>query len=523
MSLVGTTTDQLADVASRNELDTLRALRLTHPRFATLWQINDYLFHSIQMDTSASYLKSVPPDHLSRVSEHVREVVFITPPSWAMLFETFVEIVNCGPIQARDQELWDQGIPRRYHEYSYTPEKFVSEYMGGEWPFSKLQLRESFDAYMRNAKATEALLQGSNHQIDKTWVGVLRHLGNRARKVLFYTHDCHAMPGHHFLEADMSTGSSPPHLGSHRHDVSGQDKRYACKSASAVASDALFAKAVSCISVSGLRVSDLTINLEMTCNFKWNMIPGWAGWNLESLEKLEFIPRIPSGYPQRIEDNILEVFPTPCDNQLLLQRASSAVTLLLDKSHSSLRYLVIDPDTSICWPDCEASYDMPALEYLSCKQGRTEPALLAGWLARMPRLGHFETSGHLAEGLEYTRWVDILEAIRIHPSVCEPDALGMRVIFEQIVTNDWTEYSFQGVLHRKEKDEIEEANTAIAGFDEDDFDADKAIEDYIVHGKPYRTNRALRYMLQDDYYTDESDEASTDSEDVDEELESGSE
>ncbi|KAM0553955.1 hypothetical protein ACHAPJ_007027 [Fusarium lateritium] len=332
----------------------LKTLRVTHKRFANLDYINKILFTSIQLEPTRAALTSLQRGNFSRVAEFVRSIIFMAPPSWALLFETFKFIGQkydepFGPYFPREF-----GMPVLDHS--------VAERLEGHGSFSEEQVAEGYAAYIREAKDTQSLLENEDSELKTTWVAILRRLGNRLRKVRVVSRQCEDLRqiGYFdtFSQKDLEL---PCRLNSHYH--SEETDEYACKHANAIAGDRLFATVMSCLAASGVVIRHLVISHCITGNFKCADIPGWQDLNLSSLEKLKFSPDISSNEMMVVEDSVLDALPF-LELEEIEQKTSDVLHALVDKCSTSLKLLKLTAKGPITWPSHPASFDLPMLEHL---------------------------------------------------------------------------------------------------------------------------------------------------------------
>ncbi|KAM5357154.1 hypothetical protein ACJZ2D_016560 [Fusarium nematophilum] len=297
---------------------------LTHKRFADLDYINTILFTSIQLEPTSTGLTSLQRGDISRVAPFVQSISFITPPSWALLFNTYSQNVTASALQRQSQ----------------------GDDPGCQEPLSEAQLRDGFAAYKHGAEATKALLEESDGQLKAAWVNVMKSLGSRLRKI--------------------------------RHE-------YGCRSAAAIAGDSLFAMVISCLATSevassGVSVRSITIKTEMTGKFAWDTIPGWEKLDLSSLEKIKFDPFIPEDRNRWVKESVFNALP-PLDAKEVEQSGCKALHALIDKSHSSLQHLSLDGRGPMTWPGYPPSFEMPALKCLRINGASVNAPMLKDWMA----------------------------------------------------------------------------------------------------------------------------------------------
>ncbi|KAF5004601.1 hypothetical protein FDECE_8931 [Fusarium decemcellulare] len=502
----------------RDSYTSLKNLRLTHQRFADLNYINTILFTSLQLEPTQAGVRSLQRGDVSRVSEYVHSITFITPPSWALPLETFSYIVTVSALKERAKEFEDDGNPPYFptcHFEEALQGKFVNEHLGGQWPLSEAQLREGFAAYMRDAEATKGLLEKPEGPLKETLVNLLRKVDSRLRKVRFINHDCQEMRQTDYYDTPKSDFEPPCRLGSHNH--SDRTEEYGCLRAAAVAGECLFTMAMTCLAESGVAIRQLSIKHQMTGNFSWDTTPYWKQLDLNSLEKLKFTPGITLDDHGLIKKSVFNALPSLKDDAIE-QRGSHALHALVEKSRGSLQRLKINVDGPMTWPSRPAYFDMPTLLHLNFEFNGIHPTLLKGWMARMRNLQHLGMlCSRLSKGLEYREWVDLFDAIRDHPNVVAPDAMGLHLEFDQIITCDWTEVSYGGLVRLYTKSGVKRSRDVAAG---DRDDVDEALEKH-WYGVPYRKNRVLRYWLQDEDEDDDSDEDDEDEDDNDDDDDEG--
>ncbi|KAM0559701.1 hypothetical protein ACHAPJ_004225 [Fusarium lateritium] len=492
----------------------LKALRLTHERFANLGYINKILFTSIQLEPTRACLTSIQRGDFSRVAKYVRTIVFITPPSWALLFETFKQLVTISALQILAEPFAGQYRPNfpTYNFESSLQDKFVNEHLGGKWPFTEAQLADGYAAYMRDAKATQELLEKTD-ELKTAWVEILRQLGRCLDGIEFPTRHCEELCLAEYFDTPKT--EVPCQLGSHQHF--NNDDEYGCKYATGIAGDRLFTTVMSCVAATGIAVRQISINQIMAGNLECANIIGWKDLDLTALDKLEFKPDIPSDEHRQVSERVFNALPCQKEDEIEKQ-VSRIFEAFIQKCHTSLRHLEISGQGPMVWP-CHSALDMPALEYLRHAFGSINPLLFRDWMARMPRLRHLELQLGLCKGFKYTDWTAVYDAIRDHPNVVGPDPKGLYVRFDQIITSDWSETSWHGVLCR-DVNIATERRARHPEYDEIE-DLPVALEKHLYGEVPFRENYVLRHWLDDD--ESESESESEDDEDYDEEEEDGEE
>ncbi|KAF4974547.1 hypothetical protein FZEAL_8571 [Fusarium zealandicum] len=497
----------------RDSYSTLKALRVTHPRFADLSYINTILFSSIQLEPTLAGLASIQRSDVSRVAGYATAVTFITPPGWALSFETFHDIVTVSTLRELSKQFFKNPFDPYFPTHCFQKsrqDKFVNEYLAGQWPLTETQLRDGYAAYMRDAEATRTLLEESDGQLKTAWTGLLKKLGSRLCKIRLVNHSCDDIRQVDYYDSPSKPEAEPPcRLGSHHHSTTAEAD--GCEFANAKAGDRIFAMVMSCLATSGVAVRWLTIRNIMTCNFAQGSISGLDQMNLGSLEKLKFSSCI-------LVDGDLSTANidfTPLQSateEKIERRVSEGLHALLEKSSGSLQYLKVEGHGAVTWPCHPASFDMPALEHLDCAFVNINPQLMNNWMAHMPRLRHMSLGCcHLSKEQDYREWRHILDAIRDHPSVAGPDAKGLMVNLEQIITSQWGETSYGGIVRRP--DNVATGAERSEVFDELE-DTDWALNRHFHGEVPFLSNHTLRHSL-DDWEPDDEDDEDIDDEDGD--------
>ncbi|KAK7420808.1 hypothetical protein QQX98_002612 [Neonectria punicea] len=412
----------------------VKALRLTHPRFAELSLINTALFTSIKLEPTEGGLRRLQRGDISRVAHYSQTISFIPPPSWAIQFETFSDRAVRWSIEAdtynRNSEL-------------DTEEQYVDEHLESRWPFSEPNIREGFLASKRRTAASKFLLDGSDTQLRDAWVKVLRKLGGRLRKAR----------------------------------------------AASVTGDALFAIVVSCLAISGVAVRHIAIKHYMTGNVPWETIPGWKDLDLSALEKIHFKPQLPLDEDIWAKDCVFGPLPLVSDEETV-KCARNAVHALLDKIHASLQCLKIRVQSPMFWPGPRKRPPMPTLKRLHLMEVDVHTPRLGRWMAHMPQLQHIEIyCSKLFEGLPPRRIVDVLDAIRDHPNVSGLNERGLSVDLDSVMLPNSTEITFVSHVCLSERRMAKEM-LGEGAFESRDIR--KAFKRHLYKMVPFRNNYALR-------------------------------
>ncbi|KAF5002438.1 hypothetical protein FGRMN_450 [Fusarium graminum] len=451
-----------ATTQDKKTLQNLKSLRLAHRRFAQCDVVNRILFSDICLEPTRGSLASIQRGDFSHVASYVRSVTFATPPSWTLPRKTYDRILS------RSQEPFISTPPRRLNEKTrMIPQQLFNSNStrGGyvrllSWtlepsaPFLPEALRSAYDAYMTEARYTQALLQDSESELKQTWIQVLRSLGDRLERVRLLSYDCEEMRQVNYLDAPDNAGLNIPwryprhdHEGDRSNATVDRDANfdrtleYSCTNAAAVAGDKLFATVIACLAASGVAIPHLSIQMFMTGDLECKTIPGWNQVDFSKLKELHISPKIPyreSGMAEwqlHLEQMKIK-FGDFCHD-------------LLDKCHSSIQHFCWGIDqfgqSLLCWPTRRPTYDFPELTHLTQK-GNIAPAQLAHWLLHLKNLRHLQLSGEVCRKQYDFDMRFVLNAIRDHSNVKGENPKGLKIDFDGLDLDSCVSYS--GVICR---------------------------------------------------------------------------
>ncbi|KAF5533816.1 hypothetical protein FMEXI_11610 [Fusarium mexicanum] len=149
--------------------ENLKSLRLAHRTFADRDDLNNILFSNICLEPTRAGLTSLQRGDFSRVAQYIHTVTFTTPPSWALPYKAYEKILRSS--QESSVLFWLEG------------------------------LKSAYDAYMSDAKDTQALLGDSEREIKQAWTKILKTLGDRLKKVKLLSYDCEKIRQVKYLDA----------------------------------------------------------------------------------------------------------------------------------------------------------------------------------------------------------------------------------------------------------------------------------------------------------------------------------
>ncbi|KAF9767726.1 hypothetical protein IL306_015067 [Fusarium sp. DS 682] len=414
------------DVTERKETyQNLKSLRLTHRRFAECHELNSILFNNICLEPTRAGLTSLQRGDFSRVAPHVHSVTFTTPPSWALPYNAYEKIV-CS---SQDSSVLF-------------------------WPEA---LQTGYDAYMSDAKETQALLEDPESELKQAWTKILKTLGSRLETVKLLSYDCKDIRQVKYLDTPGEDIGMPWQLPRHDHEEdrwacfgfrdenSEPTVEYLCKHATAVTGDRLIAMAFTCLAASGVAIPYLNIQLFMTGDVECKSIPGWEDVDFSKLKKLHISPEIPSGENGSVERHLWAMSDSHAERMKI--KAGDFCHDLLDRCHSSIQHFAYGIDHVgkgvLCWPTRRPIHDFPELQHFTQK-GNVFPQGLAHWLLHLRNLRHLELSGDVCRGPSHFDWRFVLSAIREHPNVSGESPTGLKIEFDRI--NMECGVSYSGVI-----------------------------------------------------------------------------
>ncbi|KAF5661199.1 hypothetical protein FHETE_8571 [Fusarium heterosporum] len=438
----------------KETLQNLKSLRLAHRRFAQCDIINKILFSNICLEPTRGSLTSIQRGDFSRVASYVRSVTFATPPSWTLPREAYDKII------IRSQEISIPISPGEFLDWLASTPDHCGSIRPREGHDKTLRtsrepcippeaLKVAYDAYMNEARDTQALLQNPESELKQTWTQLLRSLGDRLETV-------------RLLSYDSITG------------------------------DKLFAMVVSCLAASGVAISHLSVQMFMTGKLECKSIPGWNQIDFSKLKTLHISLEIPCGVYGMAELSSWVVPDTHAENMTI--RAGDFCHDLLDKCHSSIQHFGCGIDQFgqglICWPTRRSTYDFPELTHLTQK-GDIFPSELARWILHLKNLRHLELGGRVCEGQYSADMLFVFDAIRDHPNVKGEDPKGLKFDWYGLGLEDSSSYS--GVICRDASIATPRfAPNPSLGFLED---INYALEAYLYGEVPIQQNETLQCAI----------------------------
>ncbi|KAF5627808.1 ferric cupric reductase transmembrane component 7 [Fusarium tjaetaba] len=397
----------------------LKILRLTHRKFADCHYVNKLLFTDIRLEPTRYHLLKLQRGDFSRVATYTRSITFNAYASWDLVLET-----------------WDRLI------LLDTPDRNPDARSDGMTP-----LMLSHDAYIRDAKEAQRLLEDPNGDLIETWTNVLKMVGSRLENVTLanhidyknlYPHESYSPMNWRNLSLEVPDAWTKPHddmtrrLPSYRNGrINAQYVRqYAC----AIVAERLFNTVMTCLSASGIAVPSLSMRLHMLGNVECKTIPGWQQLDLSNLKKLEIAALCPEVPFHLMRETAMASF-LHSRQKHNRQRIGDMAHDLIEKCHSTVEIFEFCHYFPFLggadWPTRAATHDLPALQELALST-RSNPRLLHGWLLRMKDLRSVRIAGDHVGGPaeESLEWRHVFDAIRDHPNVSGPDPKGIHFKFD---------------------------------------------------------------------------------------------
>ncbi|KAF4951377.1 hypothetical protein FGADI_7575 [Fusarium gaditjirri] len=392
----------------------LKSLRLVHRTFAEFDDLNSILFSNICLEPTRAGLTSLQRGDFSRVRPHVHSVTFTTPPSWALPYKAYEKILQSS--QDSSVLFWPEG------------------------------LNSAYDAYMSDARDTQALLEATDGELKQAWTDILKILGDRLEKVKLLSYDCEKIRQVKYLDAlgkrDMGIPWQLPRHG-HKEDkwerfglrdeTSEPTVEYHCKQATAITGDKLVILVFTCLAASGIAIPNLNIQLLMTGEVECKDIPGWEELDFSKLKVLHISPEIPSGENGLVDRHLWAMSDSHVEKMKI--KSGDFCHDLRDKCHSSIQHFAYGIDYVgrgvLCWPIRRPSHDFPELTHLTQK-GNIFPQALAAWIFHIKSLRHLEISGKTCRGPADIDWRFVFGAIREHPNVSGEAPKGLRVDLDNL-------------------------------------------------------------------------------------------
>ncbi|CVK85192.1 uncharacterized protein FPRN_06931 [Fusarium proliferatum] len=464
--------------------ENLKSLRLTHRAFANCDDLNCILFSNICLEPTRASLTSLQRGDFSRVALHVRSVTFTTPPSWALPYKAYEKIL------------------RGSQESSVL--------------FLPDGLKAAYDAYMSDARDTQALLEDPEGELKQAWTGIIKILGDRLEKVKLLSYDCERIRQVNYIDTPNTDVGIPWQLPRHNHEDdrwahfelrdenSEPTVEYHCKHATAVTGDKLIAMVLTCLAASGVAVPNLNMQLFMTGDLECKDIPGWEDLDFSKLKVLHISPEIPSGENGLVERHLWAMSNSQAERMKI--KSGDFCHDLLDKCHSSIQHFAYGIDHVgkgvLCWPTRKPSHDFPELTRLTQK-GNIFPQALAHWLLHLKSLRHLEVSGKVCRGPADVDWRFVFSAIREHPNVSGETPKGLRVDLDELHMEG--DVSYSGVI-------CKDASIATKRHERDMSlelweDLNYGMEAHLYGEMPFGENKALLYCMGQWEPTDEGEES----------------
>jgi hypothetical protein len=464
----------------------LKSLRLAHRTFADCDDLNNILFNNVCLEPTRAGLTSIQRGDFSRVAPHVHSVTFTTPPSWMLPYKAYEKILRSS--QATSVLFWPEA------------------------------LQAAYEAYMSDARDTQALLEDPENELKQAWTEVLKALGDRLERVKLLSYDCKEIRQVKYLDAPSEDVGMPWQLPRHDHEEDEWERfgfrdenseptvEYHCKHATAVTGDKLIAMVLACLAASGVAIPHLNIQLFMTGDVECKDIPGWEELDFSKLKILHISPEIPSGENGLVERHLWAMSDSHAEKMKI--KAGDFCHDLLDKCHSSIQHFAYGIDHVgkgvLCWPIRQPTHDFPELTHLTQK-GNIFPQALGHWLLHLKSLRHLEVSGKVCRGPSNVDWRFVFSAIREHPNVSGDTPKGLRVDLDDLDMEGSLSYSGVVCKDTSIATKRHERDMSLEHWQ----DVNYGIEGHFYGEVPLRENTALLYEMgqwdPEDQQDDEDD------------------
>lgn len=298
---------------------------------------------------------------------------------------------------------------------------FVDSHFGGKPPLSdnNEEIEEKFESRVSRANETKMLFD-SGH-VGNLWSAALRSLPNVGNFEISNE------------EYGVTYNDSGPVEGA------------------APIDDVFFVTTVEILGSIGRNISSLEVRYIFSESFDWVCQPKWTNINIKSIKNLILC----SGYGDLGENHSPTKHESliPCTSYSELfqldpsERYAVAITSILNKCRHSLEELYIYSDEwREGWPREGEAVALPKLQILELGELSLQPTAFAALLENAKSLRFLKmTSTHVDTG--YEEWRIIFDAIRDHQN-------EMELEFYQIISNDWTEFSFRATVSRNMNDKV---------------------------------------------------------------------
>ena len=391
----------------------LKALRLSSPRFAYLHLIQKNLFGGIRLLATSEHLEHLAQADIRRIAPFVKSITFAAPfSSWTLPFVAYESIATCTQATKKGRSCscpahqTRKPIYMQWNNHHYYTER---EY-DGEFPLSDDDIRATFEQYHHDALATKHLLL--DESLREVWTGALRLLQD-VHEFRFAVAKANE-PGILRLPivTDWYTWVKP-----RRHNMTPHSKEL-CRKAAGLVGDALFATGITCLAKANIEVRHLEVGCETTEQFEWEALPGWPELDLSQMSMFVFNPSTLCGSRVRMIPNILDNLKDPEDHPGA-KLAANALSAALQKCKDNLKSLSFGDACPMYWPPDEVIH-LPKLTNLALGNGEVRPRNLGSWIGKMPSLDYFKLYASWIT-LPIRDWLYVLDAIRDHPRGIEID------------------------------------------------------------------------------------------------------
>ena len=341
---------------------TLKALRLSTPRFAFLNLIQRTLFSDILFVPVVGNVEDLARPEFFRIAPFVTRVSFVVPIKHWILTLCNIKSLKAPPF-GESQEL-----PEICH-FNHSRQRALGD-----------------------------LLQTA--LIKVAWSSALKSL-YRVNSVRFKTlgFEC------------VCKGAA--HWYMYKNQMVPQAYQDASREIAAPLGDALFATGIFCLAMARVKLRKLKVECVLTDKFGWANLPAWHKLNLSQLEYFRFAPLVRpwASCPFTcIEDAFDPVVAAP-----------AAVAAVLQKCRTRLWKFAYKGRCPMPWPD-EEVIKLPNLVWLSIRSGSIYPEDLRAWMKEMPSLRILQLNNvSLCEFRDLRVWREVFDAIRDHPNALYVD------------------------------------------------------------------------------------------------------
>ncbi|KAL8792213.1 MAG: hypothetical protein Q9195_005169 [Heterodermia aff. obscurata] len=426
-------------------LSNLKALRLSHPRFAYLHWILRYMFYNFRIDADSHHIELLAETELSPIASFVIGVDLVAPlHSWTCKLADFKAIVH-------EQALCDHRntlFRNRASTEQISEDNHLIEF------FEENDFRDGYEHYRNKALANQESLRNHKSSFTKAT------LADAFRKLkIIYSINFYSFERSNTALAKQLIGPRKCAVQLEDHYMEEQRRRIIA----GPVGDAVFEVGIESLAEADVCVQSLEIYCAMTDYFGWENIPSWAKLDLSSLQSLDFDPWVISDY------SMGEFTGLPAAEYAFAISASDAIANLMRKCKDSLETFKYGHNSPKTWPGALV-IPLPNLKELSLVGGYLEPKNAQRWLAEMSSLEkiNLEYIGIQADRpSRYWDWLHFFDAIRNHTR-------EMELSFEYIIVNYlnysislWQYINYEKDLEDEPCDDSEEVESQSLGLDLD--------------------------------------------------------